>query len=130
MHRTLKAATARPPAANQRAQQRRFDAFRREYNEERPHQALGQGDARHAVAAVQPALSEPDTGNLSTLDTSRRGWSATPAASASRSTCCSSAKLSSRSGSASRRSEDGIWSVQFYDVLLARLDEREMTLYT
>ena len=41
MHRTLKAATARPPAASHRAQQRRFDAFRAEYNEERPHQAVG-----------------------------------------------------------------------------------------
>lgn len=40
MHRTLKAETARPPAANLRAQQRRFQHFRREYNEERPHQAL------------------------------------------------------------------------------------------
>ena len=26
--------------------------------------------------------------------------------------------------------EDGIWSVYFYDVLLARLDERKMTLQT
>ena len=42
MHRTLKAETARPPAANQRRQQRRFDRFRKEYNEQRPHEALGQ----------------------------------------------------------------------------------------
>src|SRR5579871_246356 len=42
MHRTLKAATAQPPAATLRAQQRRFDAFRQEYNTERPHEALGQ----------------------------------------------------------------------------------------
>jgi transposase InsO family protein len=42
MHRTLKQATASPPARNRRAQQRRFDEFRREYNEHRPHQALGQ----------------------------------------------------------------------------------------
>lgn len=41
MHRTLKDATAAPPAANRRAQQRAFDRFRREYNEERPHEALG-----------------------------------------------------------------------------------------
>jgi transposase InsO family protein len=41
MHRTLKAETARPPKATLRSQQRRFDAFRREYNEERPHEALG-----------------------------------------------------------------------------------------
>lgn len=40
MHRTLKEATALPPAANRRAQQRAFDRFRREYNEVRPHQAL------------------------------------------------------------------------------------------
>jgi transposase InsO family protein len=42
MHRTLKAQTSRPPAANAAAQQARFDAFRRHYNEERPHEALGQ----------------------------------------------------------------------------------------
>lgn len=39
-HRTLAAATARPPAATLRAQQRRFDAFRADYNTERPHAAL------------------------------------------------------------------------------------------
>jgi transposase InsO family protein len=42
MHRTLKASTAQPPAASIRAQQQRFDAFRRDYNEHRPHEALGQ----------------------------------------------------------------------------------------
>ena len=41
MHRTLKQETASPPAATARAQQRAFDRFRREYNEERPHEALG-----------------------------------------------------------------------------------------
>lgn len=42
MHRTLKADTTRPPAANLQAQQRRFNRFRTEYNEERPHEALDQ----------------------------------------------------------------------------------------
>jgi len=42
MHGTLKAQTSRPPAANPAEQQRRFDAFRRHYNEERPHEALSQ----------------------------------------------------------------------------------------
>ena len=41
MHRTLKRATTRPPAATRRTQQRRFRAFVREYNEDRPHAALG-----------------------------------------------------------------------------------------
>ena len=40
MHRTLQEATASPPQANRRAQQRAFDEFRREYNQVRPHQAL------------------------------------------------------------------------------------------
>jgi putative transposase len=40
MHRTLKRDTARPPAANHAAQQRRFDAFRKDFNFERPHEAL------------------------------------------------------------------------------------------
>jgi putative transposase len=42
MHRTLKQETAKPPASDRRAQQERFDKFRQEYNEERPHEALGQ----------------------------------------------------------------------------------------
>lgn len=41
MHRTLKGATARPPAASGAAQQRRFARFREEYNWDRPHEALG-----------------------------------------------------------------------------------------
>jgi putative transposase len=42
IHRTLKAETAKPPAANRRAQQEAFDRFRQQYNEERPHEALKQ----------------------------------------------------------------------------------------
>ena len=42
MHRTLKKETSSPPAADAPQQQARFDAFRAHYNEERPHEALGQ----------------------------------------------------------------------------------------
>jgi putative transposase len=42
MHATLKAETAAPPAGSLAAQQRRFDRFRVSYNDERPHEALGQ----------------------------------------------------------------------------------------
>lgn len=41
MHRTLKAATARPPKSTWTAQQRAFDGFRQEYNDDRPHESLG-----------------------------------------------------------------------------------------
>lgn len=40
MHRTLKAETTLPPAKNFRGQQRKFDLFMDEYNNERPHEAL------------------------------------------------------------------------------------------
>jgi putative transposase len=43
MHRTLKAHTAAPPKGSLSAQQRAFNAFRREYNQERPHRSLGAG---------------------------------------------------------------------------------------
>lgn len=42
MHRTLKAETASPPSTTMRGQQRRFNLFRMEYNNERPHEAIGQ----------------------------------------------------------------------------------------
>ena len=51
-------ATASPPAATLAAQQRAFDDFRREYNEERPHEALrpeAAGPRLRAVVAPVPA---------------------------------------------------------------------------
>lgn len=42
MHKTLKADATRPPSSSLSEQQLRFDRFRREYNDERPHESLGQ----------------------------------------------------------------------------------------
>jgi putative transposase len=42
MHGTLKAETSRPPAATLAEQQARFDRFRNDFNDNRPHEALGQ----------------------------------------------------------------------------------------
>jgi len=41
MHRTLKQEVAMPPAEDRRGQQRALENFRQEYNEVRPHEALG-----------------------------------------------------------------------------------------
>lgn len=41
-HLTLQQETARPPAQTMRAQQVRFDSFKRKYNDVRPHEALKQ----------------------------------------------------------------------------------------
>jgi transposase InsO family protein len=59
MHRTLKAATAHPPKADLRAQQRAFNRFCHEYNQERPHRSLGGGqrpsDLFHASPRPYPS---------------------------------------------------------------------------
>jgi hypothetical protein len=56
MHRTLKAEATRPPEAHARSQQRRFDAFRAEYNDTRPHEALGQATpASHYLPSPRPS---------------------------------------------------------------------------
>lgn len=41
MHRTMKAECYKPPRAKLRGQQQRFDRWRKEFNQERPHEALG-----------------------------------------------------------------------------------------
>jgi len=41
MHKTMKAECCKPPSANPAAQQQRMDRWRREFNYERPHEALG-----------------------------------------------------------------------------------------
>lgn len=42
MHRSLEEALMEPPATTLRQQQRRLEDFRRDYNEQRPHEGLGQ----------------------------------------------------------------------------------------
>ena len=64
MHRTMKAECCRPASANIRAQQQRFDRWRKEFNEERPHEALGmrvpgdvyQSSARRLDERLKPRL--------------------------------------------------------------------------
>lgn len=53
MHGTLKRETAAPPAATLAAQQQRFDRFRLIFNQERPHEALGQ---QTPASRYQPSL--------------------------------------------------------------------------
>jgi putative transposase len=64
MHRTLKAETAQPPMTTAAAQQASFDAFRRMYNDERPHEALQQKPPASAYLpssrTMPPEPSDPD----------------------------------------------------------------------
>lgn len=66
-HETLKEETADPPRATIRAQQAAFNRFRRVYNEERPHEALGLRTpaevyvrSKRSMPAVLPEHEYPD----------------------------------------------------------------------
>lgn len=67
MHRTLKEETTQPPQANRNVQQRVFNAFRHEFNHERPHESLGQkppvtayNKSSRAYPTKLPELVYPD----------------------------------------------------------------------
>jgi len=66
MHRTMKAECCKPPSANGYAQQQRFDRWRKEFNEVRPHESLGmrvpadvyQASAKRLDERIKPRLYE------------------------------------------------------------------------
>jgi len=61
MHLTLKQETARPPGSNSLQQQDRFDAFRKRYNTERPHEALDMAcPAERYRASQRPYTGLPE----------------------------------------------------------------------
>jgi putative transposase len=67
MHLTLKQDTASPPAGSFRKQQERFESFRRDFNEVRPHEALGMQTPASAYESSprpypssQPQIRYPD----------------------------------------------------------------------
>jgi len=64
MHRDLKAETTIPPAANRSAQQRRFNVWRIDFNEVRPHEAL----ANKTPASVYEPSTRPLPSKLITPD--------------------------------------------------------------
>lgn len=124
MHRTLKAETTRPPAANLAAQQRCLERFRRRYNEERPHRAL-EGEvpaalyrsSARAYPEREPEMSYP--GHFRILKVCTNGclcWR-------SRFIFVSQVLVGEPLGL--EPIDDGVWSVHFGPILLARFDERE-----
>lgn len=124
MHRTLKAELPRPPAANLAAQQRALERFRRCYNDERPHRALN-GEvpaARYCASARAYPEQEPQIiypGHWRVLKVCQNGclcWRG-------RFIFVSSVLCGEPLGL--EAIDDGIWSVHFGPVLLARFDERD-----
>jgi transposase InsO family protein len=123
MHLTLANETEKNPAANLLRQQQVFDVFRKRFNEDRPHEALGQRTPREFYApSPRPFprhLSEPHyhaSWHVRRVDCDgginwRGRWL--------------------RVGAAFRRElvalepvDDGVWSVRFLSLVLGTLEER------
>ena len=129
MHLTLKRETASPPRPTLRSQQRRFDTFKAEYNDVRPHEAL---DQRPPAEFYQPSqraypsrLQEvlyPDQMEVRSVRTSGEiKWRG--------------GRLYLSEALAHERVgldpiDDGYWLVHFCQLPLAVLDERLRKLWT
>lgn len=122
MHRTLKAETTRPPGANAALQQRRFDAWRAEFNQLRPHAALeGAPPASRYAPSSRRLPGAPLDPEYPGHYERRRVSPAGAIAFHGRNVFL--ARALAGETVALEELDDGVWSVYFYDVLLARFDE-------
>lgn len=122
-HGVLKAHTARPPAATLRAQQRRFDHFRREYNEVRPHEALqGERPADRYTPSCRPLprrLSPIEyPGHMEVRRISSSGTVSL------RNRRCDVSVTLANQYVGFEEVADGVWTLYFMATPLARFDER------
>lgn len=129
MHRTLKACTTRPPERNLEAQQRRFDAFRQEYNEVRPHEALGQVPPATlytpSLRLMPNVLPQPEyPGHFETRLVRHAG------SFRFRGFDLFLSEVLAGEWIALDEVDDGVWGVYYFEHLLAKLDEREGKLYS
>jgi transposase InsO family protein len=124
MHKTLKRGAIRPPRATLAAQQRAFNRFRQEYNDERPHQCLR---GRTPSALYRPS-TRTYTGALPPLEypshcVVKRVTNAGTIRCKTKRLYLSTALRQHRI--ALEEGDDGIWSLSFCNVLLGRIDERK-----
>jgi transposase InsO family protein len=127
-HAVLKAETARPPAPNSTAQQQRFRRFIREYNEERPHEAVQDqppasryAPSRRSLPTRLPPLDYP--GHMEVRLVSSTGclsWKSAPLFIA---TALAGQYV------AFEEVDEGLWTLWFATVALARYDDRQRSLH-
>ena len=127
MHRTLKAETTRPVAGSLAAQQRKFNHFREEFNDERPHEALDQQTPaslyQHSTREMPskiPPLEYPDRFEVRYVSANggirwNRDW-------INVSVVCIGEYVGLE------EIDDGIWNVYFGPLKLGRLNERHMRI--
>ena len=127
MHRTLKDETTRPAAANLAAQQRKFNRFREEFNNERPHEALDQQTpasqyrpSPREMPNKIPPLEYPDRFEVRYVSANggirwNRDW-----------VNVSSVCIGEYVGF--EEIDNGIWNVYFGPLKLGRFDQRHMRI--
>lgn len=127
MHRTLKREACRPPRAHMAAQQRGFNTFRAEYNDERPHEALDDDTpssryhpSPRTYDGQLPPIEYPGHYVVKTL--THQGSMRFKDKVIFVSTALKLLPVGLE------ETDDGIWSVHFNHVLLAKIDERDMVL--
>lgn len=123
-HSVLKADTARPPAPHARAQQRRFARFCAEYNHERPHEALQDAvpadcyqPSPRLLPRQLPPLEYP--GHLEVRRVSTIGqvsWRGAP---------LFISEALAHTDIAFEEVDDGLWTIRFASVVLARVNDRD-----
>lgn len=124
MHRTMKRRAVKPVQRTCGAQQKQFDAFRREYNTERPHEALGQ-ETPSSKYDVSP---RPYPSRLPVLEYPghflvKRVTDAGTFRFQHRLLYIANALVDQLIGL--EETDDGVWSIYFNTVLIATLDERD-----
>jgi transposase InsO family protein len=127
-HAVLKAETARPPAANVRAQQCRFARFCVEYNHERPHEALANAVPASQYHASQrplpsrlPPLEYP--GHFEIRRVSTIGQVSWRNASVFLSGALAGQDV------AFEEVDEGIWTLWFATAVLGRFNERDRKIH-
>lgn len=125
MHKTLKAGACRPPRGTMAAQQRAFNRFRAEYNNERPHEALQDRPpssqyrpSPRTYNGQLPSVEYPGhfvVKRVTGAGTIRLGYKLIFISSALKYLSIGLEETG-----------DGIWSIYFCNVLLAKIDERDM----
>jgi putative transposase len=127
-HSVLKAETARPPAAHARAQQRRFARFCLEYNQQRPHEAL-QDDVPASCYQPSPRvlprqlspLEYPGHFEIRRVSTiGQVSWRGAPVF---------LSEALAGEDVAFEEVDNGIWTLRFASVALARYDDRHRSFH-
>lgn len=127
MHKTLKAEATKPPAGSLAAQQRTFNRFRDEFNNERPHEALDMQTPaslyKHStreMPATLPPLEYPDRFEVRYV--SANGGIRWNCKWINVSTTCVGEYVGLE------EIDDGVWNVYFGPLKLGRLIERHMRI--